>query len=150
MLSWLQSSQHHPHNSHTKHKEVALLCLNTTIKPHSYLSVVEIQINIHLARAKPDNMTHVVHEDITSGNNSRWLSKSRAGSYLTLVHVFHAIPQGHPWVAHTPSQCTSCRQGRVSSNSVTVEATKFAGPHKSHMHQYIINSCSSRLSRHGP
>jgi hypothetical protein len=31
---------------------------------------VEIRINIHLARAKPNNTTHVVHEDITSGNNS--------------------------------------------------------------------------------
>jgi hypothetical protein len=30
------------------------------------------------------------------------------------------------------------RYGRVSSNSVTNEASKFAGPHKSRMHQYII------------
>jgi hypothetical protein len=44
----------------------------------------------------------------------------------------------HLWVAHTLSQSTSWRYGRVSSNSATVEATKFAGPHKYHMHQYII------------
>jgi hypothetical protein len=33
---------------------------------------------------------------------------------------------------------TSVKYGGVSSNSAIVEATKFAGPHKSRMHQYII------------
>jgi hypothetical protein len=30
------------------------------------------------------------------------------------------------------------RRGEGSSNSATIEATKFVGPHKSRMHQYII------------
>jgi hypothetical protein len=34
--------------------------------------------------------------------------------------------------------------GKVSSNSATVEATKFAGNYKSHMRQYIINACCNR------
>jgi hypothetical protein len=72
-------------------------------------------------------------------------------SYLALVHVFHMItPPGHPWVAHTLSQCTFVKLGMISSNSMTIEATKFVGPHKSSMHQYIINACSSRPNRCGP
>jgi hypothetical protein len=31
------------------------------------------------------------------------------------------------------------KYSRMLSNSATVEATKFAGPHKSRMSQYIIN-----------
>jgi hypothetical protein len=34
--------------------------------------------------------------------------------------------------------------GKVSSNSAIIEATKFAGPHKSHMRQYIINACCNK------
>jgi hypothetical protein len=30
---------------------------------------------------------------------------------------------------------------KVSSNSATIEATKFVGPHKSRIHQYIIDTC---------
>jgi hypothetical protein len=41
------------------------------------------------------------------------------------------------WPIHYPG-IHHCRRGEVSSNSVTVEATKFAGPYKSRMHQYII------------
>jgi hypothetical protein len=33
------------------------------------------------------------------------------------------------------------RMSRVSSNSATIEATKFVGPHKSRIHQYIIDTC---------
>jgi hypothetical protein len=40
--------------------------------------------------------------------------------------------------------------GGVSSNSATVEDSKFAGPHKSRMRKYIINACSSRLNQCGP
>jgi hypothetical protein len=32
--------------------------------------VTDIRINIHLAGIKPDNTTHVVHEDTTSGHSS--------------------------------------------------------------------------------
>jgi hypothetical protein len=41
------------------------------------------------------------------------------------------------WVAQTLSQCTSMKRGKVSSNSATVEATKFVRPYKSYMLQYI-------------
>jgi hypothetical protein len=41
-------------------------------------------------------------------------------------------------VAHALSQCTPVRYGRIASISVTYAATKFVGPHKSYMHQYII------------
>jgi hypothetical protein len=34
---------------------------------------------------------------------------------------------------------SSVKYSGVSSNSVTVEATKFVGAYESHMHQYIIN-----------
>jgi hypothetical protein len=44
-----------------------------------YEGVVEIQINSHHVRKKPDNMTHVIHEGNTSGHLLRQLSKSRAG-----------------------------------------------------------------------
>jgi hypothetical protein len=54
--------------------------------------------------------------------------------------VFHVkTSMGSLWVAQTLSQCTSVKRGKVSSNLVTVEATKFARPHKSRMCQYIIN-----------
>jgi hypothetical protein len=50
---------------------------------------------------------------------------------------------GYPWMAHTLFWYTSCRCGRVSSNSATGEATKFVRLHKSHMCQFIINACST-------
>jgi hypothetical protein len=53
----------------------------------------------------------------------------------------HDNLDGHPWVAHTLSQCRFVKWGKVSSNSVAVKATKFVGPHKSCMRKYIINAC---------
>jgi hypothetical protein len=53
--------------------------------------------------------------------------------------VFHAYASTDtPWVARILPRCTPVNWGKVSSNSVTHEATKFAGPHKPHMCQYII------------
>jgi hypothetical protein len=54
------------------------------------------------------------------------------------VYIFHAIPHTglspvyYPGIHHY-------RRGKGLSNMVTIEATKFAGFHMSHMHQYIIN-----------
>jgi hypothetical protein len=64
---------------------------------------------------------------------------SQAGSHLFLVHVFHVIPLWaiRGWPVHYPG-IHHCRKGEVSSNTVTVEATKLVGPHKSRMRQYII------------
>jgi hypothetical protein len=41
------------------------------------------------------------------------------------------------WPIHYPG-IHHCRRGEGSSNLMTIEATKFVGLHKSHMHQYII------------
>jgi hypothetical protein len=76
--------------------------------------------------------------------------KESSWAHLTLVLVFHTI---HQWAfvggPHTIPY-TSVRYGRVSSNSVTVEATKFTVPHKSCMCQYIINAWSTGPNRCGP
>jgi hypothetical protein len=67
------------------------------------------------------------------------MTKESSRAHLTLVHVFHMVLYSGPSVSgpctipYTPE-----RYGRVSSSSATDEATKFAGPHKSRMHQYII------------
>jgi hypothetical protein len=53
--------------------------------------------------------------------------------------VFHVYASTNTqWVARTLSHCTLVKQDKVSSNSATHEATKFTGPHKSHISQYII------------
>jgi hypothetical protein len=64
----------------------------------------------------------------------------RVGSYFTIVLSSTRYLNGHPWVAQTLSHYTSMKWGKISSNSATVEATKFAGPDKSRMRQYIINA----------
>jgi hypothetical protein len=66
--------------------------------------------------------------------------RESTGSHLSLVHVFHVIPHARLSVGvpvHYPG-IHHCRRGEGSSNSVTIEATKFVGPHKSRMCQYII------------
>jgi hypothetical protein len=65
--------------------------------------------------------------------------------------IFHTrTSMGNPWVARTLSHITSVKRGNASSNSVKHEATIFVGPHKSCMHQYIINACSFRPNWSGP
>jgi hypothetical protein len=51
---------------------------------------------------------------------------------------------GNPWVARTLSPLIIHKRGKVSSNLVTHEATKFVRPHKSHMRQYIIKCLFNR------
>jgi hypothetical protein len=49
-------------------------------------------------------------------------------------------PVHYPGIHH-------CRRGEESSNSVTIKAPMFSGPHLSRMHQYIIKlACWSRRS----
>jgi hypothetical protein len=58
---------------------------------------------------------------------------------LALVHIFHVNAlTDNLWVAHALSRCIPIRYGRIASISARHDATKFAGPHTSHMHQYII------------
>jgi hypothetical protein len=76
--------------------------------------------------------------------------KELSQAHLTLVHVFHAILQRASIGGSCTIPYTPVKYGGVSSNSATVEATKFAGPHKSHMRQYIINAYSSGPNQRGP
>jgi hypothetical protein len=43
-----------------------------------------------------------------------------------ILHTYASMDT--PWVAQTLSHCTPMKRGKVSSNSVTHEATQFAGP----------------------
>jgi hypothetical protein len=56
-----------------------------------------------------------------------------------LVLVFHMIPCGASVGGLHTIPMSFMKYSGVSSNSTTVEAIKFAGPHKSRMHQYINN-----------
>jgi hypothetical protein len=97
-------------------------------------SVMEIRINIHLARENlTTRRTHDLY-DLTYGNSSQQQSRSWSGSHLSLVHVFHVIPlrtiHGWPVYYHIIHHY---KNGEVLSNSATVSATKFEEPHKFHM-----------------
>jgi hypothetical protein len=65
----------------------------------------------------------------------------RTESYLTLVPSSMRYLDGYLWVARTLFHYTSMKRAKVSSNSTTIETTKFAGLHKSRIRQYIINAC---------
>jgi hypothetical protein len=108
-----------------------------------FVGVAEIRINTHLARE-----IILQHNTRQLWRHHEWppfaMTIKESGRVLPCPSVvFHMITNGHPWVAHTLSHCTSIKWGKVLSNSATVEATKFTGPHKSRMRQYIINACSS-------
>jgi hypothetical protein len=60
--------------------------------------------------------------------------KELSQTHLTLVHVLHTIPRR----ASVGGPHTILMYTLEVSNSTTIEATKFAGPHKSCMHQYKI------------
>jgi hypothetical protein len=59
------------------------------------------------------------------------------------VTAMRGCPVYYPGIHH-------CKRGEVSSNSAIVKTTKFTGPGKSRMRQYIINACFTRRSRRGP
>jgi hypothetical protein len=65
-----------------------------------------------------------------------------------IFHTYASVDK--PWVARTLSHCTPMKRGKVSSNSVTHEATKFVGLQKSRMRQYIIKACPFGPNRRGP
>jgi hypothetical protein len=61
------------------------------------------------------------------------------------VHVFHAIPyiglfMGGPYTIPVASMGHHCKNGELSSNSVTISITRFTGPHKSSMRQYTTQN----------
>jgi hypothetical protein len=77
--------------------------------------------------------------DSTYGNSSQQQWRSRSGSHLSLLHVLHPIPLQaiRGWPIHYPG-LHHYRNGEVLSDSATINATKFTGPHKSRMHQYCL------------
>jgi hypothetical protein len=75
-------------------------------------------------------MTHVGYEGTMSANSSRRLSKSRAGPPYPSARLPRVCYGGHTVVTHALSLLSSMRYGRVSSNSVTDEASKFTEPQK--------------------
>jgi hypothetical protein len=80
--------------------------------------------------------------------------KESSQAHLTLVHVFHAYASvDSPWTAHALSRVSPMRYGRVLSNSVTVEASKFVGHNKIpyapvHNSNLLIGARQSVLNRH--
>jgi hypothetical protein len=106
---------------------------------------VEIRINSHLTRKI--SWQHDTHEPHRHHEWPPFVITIKESGWV-LPHpstVFHAkTSTGSPWVAQTLSQCTSVKRGKVSFYSTTVEATKFVGPHKSRMRQYIINASCGR------
>jgi hypothetical protein len=104
--------------------------------------VPKIQINSHLSR------------EITWQHDTRepWRQHDWPPFAMTITESGPVVPRpgadfqvktsmGSPWVAWTLSLLSSVKQGKVSSNSVTFEATKFVGLHISCMLQYISNAC---------
>jgi hypothetical protein len=102
---------------------------------------MEIWINSHLAR----KITWQ-HDTREPRRHHEWppfamtIKEFGTRSYITLV----SSSMWSPWVTWTLSLLSSVKRGKVSSNSATIEATKFVGSHKSHMRQYIINDCCNR------
>jgi hypothetical protein len=76
--------------------------------------------------------------------------KESSRAHHTLVQVFHMIPHRTSVGGPHTIPMSPVEYGGVSSNSATIEATKFMGPHKSRMRQYIINVVATGPNRRGP
>jgi hypothetical protein len=131
---------------------VSLLCLDSMNKSSLISeSVVETRIHIHLARKKPNNTIYArslgsyVQQQFTS------TIKELVRAHFTLVHIFHVMPRWaiRGWVIYYPG-LHHYRYGWIASDSATMNATKFTGPHKCRMRKYIINACSLWHNRRGP
>jgi hypothetical protein len=136
------TSSKNPHNNHSvifmstfEHREQGSLTSE---------GVTEIRINSHLARKitwqhdtrEPKRQHEWPPFAITIKESGRALRRPSA--------VFHTKTSPVSlWVAWTLSLLSSAKWGKVSSNSATVEATKFTGLHISHLRQYIINAYSN-------
>jgi hypothetical protein len=102
-------------------------------------------------RGRLDNMTHVWSQRPSVWQQLTMAIKESVRAHLTLVYVFHVISLRsiHGWPIHYPG-LHHCRYGRIVSDSATISATMFMGPHKSRMHQYTINACLSGPTQCGP
>ncbi len=126
--------------------KLIILRLNTTNKP-SPMSEGVAEIRINNQPCKGINLT-TQHAQARRAPRVATIQdevKETIRAHLTLVHVFHVYASvDTPWVAHAPSHYTSVKRGKVPSNSATVAATKFVGPHKSCMQS--AHNPSPRLS----
>jgi hypothetical protein len=107
--------------------------------------VVEIRINSHLAR-------EIIwqHDTREPRRQHEWppvtMTIKESGQVLPCPSVVFHVKNwpGSPWVAQTLFLLSSMKRGKVSSNSATVESTKFVGFHIACMRQYIINTYCNR------
>jgi hypothetical protein len=121
--------------------KLIILCLNTTIKPSPISEgAAEIWIN-----SQPCKVVNLTTRD-TWAKRVPWRVATNQDvikeSGWVLPHpsaIFYAYASmDTTWVARMLSHCTPMKQGKVSSKSVTHEATKFVRHHISRMCQYII------------
>jgi hypothetical protein len=77
--------------------------------------------------------------------------KELVWAHLILVHVFHAMSRLviRRWPVHYPG-LQHFRYGGIASDLMTIDATKFMGPHIPRLHQYIINAYFSGPNQRGP
>jgi hypothetical protein len=98
--------------------------------------VVEIRINSHLAREiiwqHDTREPHRYHEWPPLALTIKESSQAHRTLVLSSTWKPHRVVRG--WPEHYPNVIREVQW--VSSSSATVEATKFVGPHKSHMRQY--------------
>jgi hypothetical protein len=125
----MQNSQHHPHITSATIMKVTLLCLDTATKSSLISdSVTKTRIKIH--HTGENLITWYTHDlsDPMYANISQRQSRSRSRSHLSLLHVFHVIPLRAicGWPIHYPD-LHHYRNGEVSSDSTTINATKFTG-----------------------
>jgi hypothetical protein len=143
---WLTSHDYsvviNPYSSHHNIMKLIILRLDAANKYHSFPRVSQrFESIVNLAR-------EITWQHDTHGprRHHEWQQftttiKESSRTHLTLVHVFHAYASADtPWVSHALSHVSLMRYGRVSSNSATVKASRFAGPKKSRMRQYTTQS----------
>jgi hypothetical protein len=80
-------------------------------------------------------MTPVGQEGTSSGHNSQCIQRVGLGPTSPWCRLPRVCLGGHTVGG---LNTIPLKWGKVSSNSMRHEATKFAGPHKSYMHWYII------------
>jgi hypothetical protein len=108
-------------------------------------SVTEIRINRHLARR---NLTtrrmhclhYLMYGYLLLSSSEVENAPLRLG--WNIGSTVCARPCHRPGLPHSPSN--NHNRVAVQFNTTVIEPTRFTGCHKSRMHQYIIDTCSSR------
>jgi hypothetical protein len=107
--------------------KLIILCLNTTNKPsHMFEGVVEIRINNQPYKGINLTTWHMWATEVTRVATVH-IAVKESGRVLPHPSViFHTYASMDTlWVARRLSHCTPVKQGKVSSNPLTHEATKF-------------------------